>query len=181
MPRTRTCREKDRVGFYQFLQMNSSHTLQVISFLFPSGSFSCSHIPPESPDRQDTGASGLFVCVRWKSSSHLAVTNIDLPRESRERFGVQVDKIGYTQAGWTLKGFCWTVMRAIKGSWATWGWEYVRNLFRGFKSFCTEETRRAEFLLNASFIKLAKQLNRWDLKSGNAQKLISEAFLNLVF
>lgn len=40
---------------------------------------------------------------------------------SSERFGVQQDKIDYTEAEWTLKGFCRTIMWAIKGSWATRG------------------------------------------------------------
>lgn len=76
MSRTRTCREKDRVGFYQFLQMNSSHTLQAISFLFP----------PESPDRWDTAASGLQTQTYMSVSggNHHLIRNIDLPRESHE-------------------------------------------------------------------------------------------------
>lgn len=167
MPRTRTCREKDRVNVFGFegLTFISSYkwTFQIRHRTFHVSSHQGALAAATFHQSHQIGGTLRHLACRPRliclcrveiiissgCQKYWSASRVPWAPVSSERLGVQDDKIDYTEVEWTLKDFFWTVMRATEGSWPTWGWGYVRNLFRSFKSFCTEETRRAEFLLNA--------------------------------
>lgn len=136
MPRMRTCREKDRIGFKGLTFISFyKWTLQILFRPFHLSSHQGALAAATFHQSHRIGGTLRHLACRPRliclcrveiiiSSGHQtywSASGVPWAPVFSEHLGVQDDKINYTEVKWTLNGFCRTVMRAIKGSWATRG------------------------------------------------------------